>query len=113
MRGGMLRHQRVQPLGIFPHSRQVSFLDRALECFNLPAEISQSGVAQHVAAVAYQFFRMANKQQCMFDRSRAEHAAKATRSLPISNDNPLPVAETSVPAVFHRKSILSTLLALI
>jgi hypothetical protein len=49
----------------------------------------------------------------MFDRSRAEHAAKATRSLRISNGNRLPVAETFIPAVFHRKSILSALLALI
>jgi hypothetical protein len=49
----------------------------------------------------------------MFDRSRAEHAAKATRSLRISNCNRLPVAETSIPEVFHRKSILSALLALI
>ena len=109
----MLCHQRVQPLRIFPHARQVSFLDGALECLNLPAKISQGGVAQDVAAVAYQFFRMANKQQGMFDRSRAEHAAKATRSLRISNGNRLPAAETSIPVVFHRKSILSTLLALI
>jgi hypothetical protein len=49
----------------------------------------------------------------MFDRSRAEHAAKATRSLQISNGNRLPAAETSIPAVFHRKSILSALLAVI
>jgi hypothetical protein len=49
----------------------------------------------------------------MFDRSRAEHAAKATRSLRISNGNRLPAAETFIPAVFHRKSILSALLALI
>src|SRR4026208_2077944 len=113
MRGGMLRHQCVQPLGIFPHPWQVSFLDGALECFNLPAKISQGGVAQDVAPIAYQFFRMANKQPGMFDRSRAEHAAKATRSLRISNGNRLPAAETSIPAVFHRKSILSALLAVI
>src|SRR2546421_751535 len=113
MRGGMLCHQRIQPLGIFPHSRQVSFLDGALECLNLPAKISQGGVAQDVATIAYQFFRMANKQPGMFDRSRAEHAAKATRSLRISNGNRLPAAETFIPAVFHRKSILSALLALI
>src|SRR5882757_7845276 len=113
MRGGMLRHQRVQPLGIFPHSRQVSFLDGALECLNLPVNIGQGGVAQDVAPVAYQFLRMANKQTGMFDRSRAEHAAKATRSLRISNCNRLPAAETSFLAVFHRKSILSALLALI
>jgi hypothetical protein len=56
---------------------------------------------------------MANKQPGMFDRSRAEHAAKATRSLRISNGNRLPTAKTSIPAVFHRKSILSALLALI
>src|SRR5438132_7107855 len=113
MRGGMLRHQRVQPLGIFPHSRQVSFLDGALECLNLPAKISQGSAAQDVAPIAYQFFRMANKQTGMFDRSRAEHAAKATRSSRISNGNRLPAAETSISAVFHRKSILSALLALI
>ena len=109
----MLRHQRVQPFGIFPHCRQVSFFDGALKCLNLPAKISQGGVAQDVAPIAYQFFRMANKQPGMFDRSRAEHAAKATRSLRISNGNRLPAAETSIPAVFHRKSILSALLALI
>src|SRR4026208_19141 len=113
MRGGMLRPQRVQPLGIFPHSRQVSFLDGALECLNLPAKISQGGVAQDVTPIAYQFFRMANKQPGMFDRSRAEHVAKATRSLRISNGNRLPGAETFIPAAFHRKSILSALLALI
>jgi hypothetical protein len=79
----------------------------------LPAKISQGGVAQDVAPIAYQFFRMANKQPGMFDRSRAEHAAKATRSLRISNGNRLPGAETFIPAVFHRKSILSALLALI
>src|SRR5437899_11860052 len=90
MRGGMLCHQRVQPLGIFPHSRQVSFLDGALECLNLPAKISQGSAAQDVAPIAYQFFRMANKQPGMFDRSRAEHAAKATRSLRISNGKRLP-----------------------
>src|SRR4029077_3178752 len=113
MRRGMFCHQGVQPLGIFPHSRQVSVLDGALECLNLPAKISQGGVAQDVAPIAYQFFRMANKQPGMFDRSRAEHAAKATRSLRISNGNRLPAAETSIPAVFHRKSILSALLAVI
>jgi len=42
----MLCHQRVQPLGIFPHSRQVSFLDGAPDFLNLPAKISQGGVAQ-------------------------------------------------------------------
>jgi hypothetical protein len=76
-------------------------------------EDQPGGVAQDVAPIAYQFFRMANKQPGMFDRSRAEHAAKATRSLRISNGNRLPAAETSIPAVFHRKSILSALLALI
>src|SRR5438045_6010604 len=106
MRGGMLCHQRVQQLGIFPHSRQVSFLDRALECLNLPAKISQGGIAQDVAPIAYQFFRMANKQPGMFDRSRAEHAAKDTRSLRISNGNRMPAAEKLFPAVFHRKSYL-------
>src|SRR6476469_3694424 len=113
MRAGMLCHQRFQSLGIFPHSRQVSFPDGALECLNLPAKISQGGVAQDVAPIAYQFFRMANKQPGMFDRSRAEHAAKATRSLRISNGNRLPAAETFIPAIFHRKSILSALLAVI
>src|SRR5438477_10804689 len=113
MRGGMLCHQRVQPLGIFPHSRQVSFLDGALECLDLPAEISQGSVAQDVAPIAYQYFRMANKQPGMFDRSRAEHAPKTTRSLRISNGRRLPAAQTSLPPVFHRKSVLSALHALI
>jgi vacuolar-type H+-ATPase subunit I/STV1 len=49
----------------------------------------------------------------MFDRSRAEHAAKATRSLRISNGKRLPPAKTSIFTVFHRKSILSAFLALI
>ena len=80
MRRGMLRHQRVQVLGIFPHLRQVSFLDRALESFDTVANISQGGLAQNVAPVAYQFLRMANKQPGMFDGARPEHAPKATRS---------------------------------
>src|SRR5438046_10263527 len=105
MRGGMLCHQRVPPLGIFPHSRQVSFLDGALECLDLPAKISQGSVAQDVAPIAYECFRMANKQPGMFDISRAEHAATAPRSLLISNGIGLPVAHTSIPAVFHLNSI--------
>jgi hypothetical protein len=109
----MLRHQRVQPLGILPHSGQISFLDRTLECLNLPAKISQGGVAQDVAPIAYQFFRMANKQPGMFDGARPKHAAKATRSLRISNGKHPPAAETFIPPPFHRKSILSALLAMI
>src|SRR6266496_4728911 len=83
----MLRYQRVQALGIFPHPRQISLFDGALECLDLMANISQGGLAQDIAPVAYQFLRMANKQPGMFDGARPEHAAKATRSLRISNRN--------------------------
>src|SRR5437764_7087507 len=90
----MLRHQRVQALGIFPHPRQVSFLDSTLECLDLMANISEGDLAQDIAPVAYQFLRMANKQPGMFDGARPKHAAKATRSLPISNCNHLRVVES-------------------
>jgi len=56
---------------------------------------------------------MANKQPGMFDRSRAEHAAKATRSCGFQIANACLPLKTFIPAVFHRKSILSALLALI
>ena len=92
---------------------QVSFLDGALECLNLPAKISQGGVAQDVAPIAYQFsaWRISSRA-CLIDRER-NMRRKLTRSLRISNGNRLPAAETSIPAVFHRKSILSALLAVI
>jgi len=80
MSGGMLRHQRVQAIGIFPHPRQISLFDGALDCLDLMANISQGGLGQDVASVAYQFLRMANKQPGMFDGARPEHAPKATRS---------------------------------
>src|SRR5262249_57016601 len=84
MSGRMFRHQRVEALGVFSHRRQVSLPDRVFQSLNLLTNFSQCGLAQNIASIPHQLFRMTNEEPGMFDGARPKHAAKATRSGPFA-----------------------------